>query len=61
MKPGPCKNCARRHPGCHVKCEEYNAWRLDNEKIKDEKEKYREKKEWTYKMIRRHWDSLKGR
>ena len=26
MKKAPCKNCEKRHAGCHAGCEEYNAW-----------------------------------
>ena len=26
MSTGPCLGCDRRVPGCHGKCEEYNAW-----------------------------------
>lgn len=26
MPMPPCKNCERRHPGCHSKCSAYQAW-----------------------------------
>ena len=42
-----CKDCKppKRHPGCHVECKEYKAWKAEHEerkqKIKDEQNKQR--------------------
>lgn len=39
----PCHNCPERHPGCHGKCEKYQAWKAERNKITDVK--YRENDE----------------
>lgn len=30
----PCKDCQKRHLGCHGSCEEYKTWSVDNYKRK---------------------------
>ena len=29
----PCKDCERRYPGCHCKCEDYQAFHKANEEM----------------------------
>lgn len=29
----PCKDCEKRYPGCHSKCEEYQAFHKANEEM----------------------------
>lgn len=29
----PCKDCAERSPGCHGKCEPYQAWAAERRRI----------------------------
>lgn len=41
IKKAPCKNCKKRHIGCHSKCKEYNQYVEVNKK---EKEKIRSAK-----------------
>ncbi len=36
MSRSPCKDCERRHPGCHSECEDYR-------KMKEEREEIRKK------------------
>lgn len=39
---GPCKECKKRHMGCHNKCKPYNDWKIElkayNDKIKQVRE-----------------------
>lgn len=39
---GPCMNCERRHPGCHNKCPDYQAYK---ERAEDRKALERKRKE----------------
>ena len=32
-KISPCKNCKTRHEGCHSSCEDYLAWKAENDKV----------------------------
>ncbi len=27
----PCKDCDRRHPGCHARCRDYGEWRIEHD------------------------------
>ncbi len=44
MMIAPCKDCDRRNPGCHDKCEDYQEFHRKKmelrQKIKDAKDKY---------------------
>lgn len=35
----PCRDCDRRHIGCHTICTEYKAWRREQDKIIEAKAK----------------------
>lgn len=35
-----CKNCEKRKLYCHVTCQEYNKYKLELKKAKNQKEKY---------------------
>lgn len=45
MNNCPCHHCENRHVGCHAECEVYKGWRAErdalNERIHEEKERYR--------------------
>lgn len=47
----PCKDCERRHPGCHSKCEEYQTFRKANEEMHERV--YQEKRLMTDNEISR--------
>ena len=36
MGTAPCKDCPDRYPGCHSKCEKYQAFYRENEKRLEE-------------------------
>ena len=41
----PCKDCEKRYPGCHAKCEEYQAFHKANEEMNEKV--YQEKRLMT--------------
>ena len=47
----PCKDCELRHPGCHSKCEDYQAFRKANEEMHERV--YQEKRLMTDNEISR--------
>lgn len=49
----PCRDCDRRLVGCHGLCPEYQAWKRETERIKDEKRE--ESVELPRKMRRHIW------
>lgn len=32
MGQAPCKDCERRHIGCHAQCDDYKAWREEQDR-----------------------------
>jgi len=47
----PCRNCNKRHIGCHSKCKEYIDWKAEWDKRKELERKYKEKENlaWRYR------------
>ena len=47
-----CMNCEKRHPGCHADCPDYTAeieaYRIRKEKIKINKDKEKQGREYVY-------------
>lgn len=49
MKPkAPCKDCEKREPGCHGKCEEYVAFKDRAFKFKQEMDEIHRKESYFY-------------
>ena len=39
----PCKDCKDRELGCHGKCERYQSWANDRERVRETERKEKEK------------------
>ena len=68
--PGPCKDCAERHLGCHGECEKYQKWHKEdiavNTQIYETKNKEREtaryeveRQQRKKKVAEKSWRALK--
>ena len=42
MKQAECKDCDKRHPGCHSRCESYQAFRKERNEMLDKMHKYKD-------------------
>lgn len=63
MKMPPCeKDCPRREPGCHARCQSYISWSEEREKVKEKRRKedlevrafYKQRDVRYYKEQRHH-------
>lgn len=60
MLNNPCKNCAERHAECHINCEDYNRYVVDNETHKEAIRRARTKDLTTVRTASIRRDNLKG-
>lgn len=46
----PCKGCRDRNPGCHDKCEPFQAWKQDDRRLKEAQKEYNRKcrEDWMH-------------
>lgn len=51
----PCRNCIDRYLGCHDKCDKYQEFRAERNRMLEEKRKEREKNEAIDEIHRRGW------
>ena len=49
----PCKDCKKRHTHCHPTCKEYQNWKIEHEKYRQEVEaKYKTERDIISSKIR---------
>lgn len=46
----PCKQCQKRYLGCHSVCDEYKAYRVNMDAIKENRNKDTEQREFMMKV-----------
>lgn len=58
----PCKDCDRRHPGCHSECEDYKTFRAEQDKVIEAKAKARNATPAIPKVVvRQIYKEMKGK
>lgn len=53
MLQPPCKDCEKRHVGCHSSCEDYKMYHDENVKLQEQRAEFRRKIE-DYYEVRKH-------
>lgn len=58
----PCKDCERRHVGCHTICTEYKVYRENQNRILDERNQENISRPDIPRKLKKHiWKELKRR
>lgn len=57
----PCKDCPKRYPGCHDKCDDYQTAKSEHDRIRDAEYARRCNEAYSIDLIRRRRDRMAKR